>query len=43
LTNGTITASPTSGIEGTEIVLTVTPVGIYRLKAGTLKYGTTRL
>jgi hypothetical protein len=40
LTNGTITANPTSGIEGTEIVLTVTPSNGYCLKNGTLKYGT---
>jgi hypothetical protein len=42
LTNGSITANPTSGTEGTEITLTVTPVSSsYKLKAGTLKYGTT--
>lgn len=41
LSNGTITASPTSGIEGTEITLTVSPNICYQLKAGTLKYGTT--
>lgn len=40
LTYGTITASPTNGIEGTEITLTVTPETGYQLKAGTLKYGT---
>jgi hypothetical protein len=39
LENGTITANPISGIEGTEIVLTVTPDKDYQLKAGTLKYG----
>jgi hypothetical protein len=43
LTNGTITANPTSGIEGTEIVLKVTPSGGYSLKAGTIKYGTTAI
>jgi hypothetical protein len=37
----TITANPTSGTEGTEITLTVIPNGGYRLKAGTLKFGTT--
>jgi hypothetical protein len=39
----TITASPTSGKEGTEITLTVNEVNNYRLKAGTLKYGTTAI
>lgn len=43
LTNGTITASPTSGTVGTEISLTVTPDNGYQLKAGTLKYGTTAI
>jgi hypothetical protein len=43
LTNGTITANPTSGTEGTEIVLTITPNNGYQLKAGTLKYGTTTI
>ena len=41
LTNGSITANPTSGIEGTEISLAVNPNDFYRLKPGTLKYGTT--
>lgn len=39
----TITASPTSGTEGTEITLTVNEVNSYRLKSGTLKYGTTAI
>jgi hypothetical protein len=39
LTNGSITANPTSGIGGTEITLTVNPDDVYRLKTGTLKYG----
>jgi hypothetical protein len=43
LENGTIMANPTSGIEGTEIVLTVTPDKDYQLKDGTLKYGTTEI
>lgn len=41
LTNGTITANPTSGTAGTEITLTVNPDNGYRLKPGSLKYGTT--
>jgi len=41
LTNGSITANPTSGIAGTEIFLTVNPNDLYKLKMGTLKYGTT--
>ncbi|AEF85770.1 CotH protein [Treponema primitia ZAS-2] len=41
VTNGTISANPTSGAEGTEITLTVSPDDGYRLKIGTLKYGTT--
>jgi len=41
LKNGSITANPTSGVEGTEITLTVNPNDLYRLKAGTLKYGST--
>jgi hypothetical protein len=41
LTNGSITAIPTSGIAGTEITLTVNPDDLYRLKSGTLKYGST--
>ena len=39
----TITADPTSGVEGTEITLTVTPTIGYKLKAGTLRYGTTSI
>jgi len=39
----TITASPTSGVEGTEITLTIIEENTYRLKAGTLKYGTTSI
>jgi hypothetical protein len=35
----TITANPTSGVEGTEISLILTQENTYRLKAGTLKYG----
>jgi hypothetical protein len=42
-TNGSITANPTSGVEGTEITLTVNPDNLYRLKAGTLKYGSTAI
>ena len=41
LTNGSISANPTSGVEGTEITLTVNPGDLYRLKTGTLKYGST--
>jgi hypothetical protein len=42
--NGSIiTANPASGMEGTEITLTVSPVIHYRLKAGTLKYDTTAI
>jgi len=37
----TITASPTSGVEGTEITLTINEDNTYRLKSGTLKYGET--
>jgi hypothetical protein len=43
LENGTITANPESGVEGTEITLTVTPAANYRLKSGSLKYGTTAI
>jgi fibronectin type 3 domain-containing protein len=43
LSHGTITANPTSGTAGTEITLTVTPDSGYRLKTGTLKYGTTAI
>jgi hypothetical protein len=43
LTNGSITANPTNGTEGTEITLTIIPDGDYKLKAGTLKYGTTSI
>jgi hypothetical protein len=43
LTNGSIVANPTSGIEGTEITLTVTPNNGYKLKTGTLKYGKTAI
>jgi len=42
-TNGSITANPTSGIEGTEITLTIDPNNLYRLKKGSLKYGTTTI
>ena len=41
LENGSISANPTSGIEGTEITLTVNPDNLYKLKAHTLKYYTT--
>ena len=41
--NGSITANPNRGIAGTEIILTVTPENIYRLKNGSLKYGTTAI
>jgi hypothetical protein len=41
LTNGKITADPTSGTEGTEIALTVTPDNGYHLKEDSLKYETT--
>ena len=41
LTNGSITANPTSGTEGTEITLTIYPENLYRLKAGSLKHGST--
>jgi len=43
LTNGSITANPTNGIAGTEITLTVNPEDLYRLKGGTLKYGSTAI
>jgi hypothetical protein len=43
LINGSITANPTSGVAGTEITFTVNPKNLYRLKAGTLKYGTTAI
>ena len=43
LTNGSITANPTSGVEGTEITLTVHPDNLYRLKSGSLKHGTTTI
>jgi len=40
--NGSIiTASPTSGVKGTEITLTISESYTYFLKSGTLKYGTT--
>jgi len=39
LINGSIIANPISGIEGTEILLTVNPKNWYRLKPNTLKYG----
>ena len=35
----TITASPKSGVEGTEIILTIIENNNYLLKTGTLKYG----
>jgi len=38
LANGTITASPESGISGTTIDLTITPDSGYQLKSDTLKY-----
>jgi hypothetical protein len=43
LAYGDITASPTSGTEGTVITLTITPNNGYKLKAGTLKYSTTAI
>jgi hypothetical protein len=43
LTNGSIIATPTSGVEGTEITLTVNPDDLYKLKVGTLKYGSTNI
>jgi len=43
LTNGTITANPTHGIAGTEITLTLNPRTLFRLKEGSLKYGTTTI
>jgi len=39
----TITANPTSGVEGTEITLTVYEDNTYRLKYGTLKNGETAI
>jgi len=36
----TITVNPKSGVEGTEINLIITEDNTYRLKSGTLKYGT---
>jgi len=41
LTNGSITANPTSGVVGTEITLTVISDSGYVLKNGSLKYETT--
>jgi len=41
LANGSIMANPSSGIEGTEITLTIIPDELYKLKIGSLKYGTT--
>jgi hypothetical protein len=43
LTKGSITANPTSGTKGTEITLTVNPDDLYRLKSGSLKYGSTAI
>ena len=43
LINGSLSANPTSGIEGTEITLTVSPDSLYRLKVNTLKYGLTNI
>jgi len=43
LENGSITVSPTSGTAGTEIILTVNPDNLYKLKTGTLKYGATAI
>jgi len=37
--NGTVTANPTSGVQGTSITITATPADGYRLKAGSLKRG----
>ena len=39
----TITASPSSGVEGTEITLTINEDNTYRLRSGTLKYGETAI
>jgi len=39
----TITAYPTSGVEGTEITLTVNVEDFYQLKTETLKYGSTTI
>jgi len=39
----TITANPINGVEGTEITLTITENNTYRLKPGTLKYGTSNI
>ena len=43
LINGSIIANPTSGIAGTEISLIVNPDDLYRLKIGSLKYGSTAI
>jgi hypothetical protein len=43
LANGAIEASPTKGVAGTEITLTVTPATNYKLKAGSLMYGATAI
>ena len=43
LENGSITVNPTSGTAGTEIILTVNPDNLYKLKTGTLKYGATTI
>jgi len=39
----TIIANPVSGVKGTEITLTITEDNTYRLKSGTLKYGTNEI
>jgi len=41
LTNGSITANPTSGVAGTEITLTIIPDDLYKLKKDSLKYKST--
>jgi hypothetical protein len=41
--NGTITAYPLSGVEGTSITLTVLPKTGFKLKNGTLKYNGTNI
>jgi len=43
LTNGSISANPTRGVEGTEIILTIIPDNGYRLKSNTLRFGTTAI
>ncbi|MCL2410627.1 MAG: hypothetical protein FWC97_03190 [Treponema sp.] len=43
LTNGSISANPIRGVEGTEITLTIVPDSGYRLKSNTLRFGTTAI